>query len=656
MRRIIGVLGSQSVSPRLLSWVIQLNVFAFCGVAAFLLRFEFSLGPAVLIDLAWALPIWIVAKALVFRALDLDRGNWLYASVPDLLRIGAGNLAGSALATLVLWLFGPAGFPRSVWVLDLLLCAQATASVRLLARIFRGIVARTESSRKRQNVLIYGAGTAGVMLLQEIGQNPRLPYDVRGFVDDNPLKAGTRVQTVRVYDSDRLQEMAERESVEEVLIAIPSATGVDMSRILERCHSAGLRCKTVPGLGDLMEGPGLAKQMRDVAVEDLLGRKPVRLDESAIRAKIEGAVVMVTGAAGSIGSELCRQIARFQPAAIVGFDAAETPLFHLQQEMRERFQHVRFHPEIGSIQNKLRLADVCQCHRPSILFHAAAYKHVPMMESALFAAVENNILGTRNVAAAAVEYGISDFVMISSDKAVRPTNIMGLTKRFAELMINSLQDTTKFVSVRFGNVLGSNGSVIPIFKRQISAGGPVTVTHPEMRRFFMTIPEAVQLVLQASTMGRGGEIFVLEMGEPVKIVDLARNLILLSGLRPETDISILFSGARPGEKLFEELSTAGENTLPTFHEKIKIFSGPVVSRTEMDRHIQVIRQCCLARDIRRLILHLKQLVPEYNPSTQVLEQMLAAVPADAGPVYKHPSQSIALAPERAPAATTQEAS
>jgi FlaA1/EpsC-like NDP-sugar epimerase len=656
MRRIIGVLGSPSVSPRLLSWAIQLTIFILCGLAAFLLRFEFRLTPATLVDLAYALPIWVIAKALVFRALDLDRGNWLYASVPDLLRVGAGNLAGSAVATLAIWLIGPADFPRSVWVLDLLLCAQATASVRLLARVFRTIVTRAESSRKRQNVLIYGAGTGGVMLLQEIRQNPRLPYDVRAFVDDHPLKAGTRVQTVRVYHSDDLRALAERESVQQVLVAIPSATGAHMTGILERCHEAGLRCKTVPGLGDLMEGPGLAKQMRDVAVEDLLGRKPVRLDETAIRSKIEGAVVMVTGAAGSIGAELCRQIARFQPAAIVGFDAAETPLFHLQQEMRERFPSIPFQPEIGSIQNKLRLADVCQYYRPSILFHAAAYKHVPMMESALFAAVENNILGTRDVAAAAIEYGIADFVMISSDKAVRPTNIMGLTKRVAELIINSMQDTTKFVSVRFGNVLGSNGSVIPIFKSQIAAGGPVMVTHPEMRRFFMTIPEAVQLVLQASTMGRGGEIFVLEMGEPVKIVDLARNLILLSGLRPETDISISFSGIRPGEKLFEELSTAGESTVPTYHEKIKIFSGPGISRAEMDRHVQVIRQCCLARDTRRLIMHLKQLVPEYNPSTQVLEQLLAAVPLEPGPLYKHPIQNLALATGRVPAGSTQEAS
>ena len=633
-----AVWGGRTFSPRLLSWSIQLATFVLCGFSAFLLRFEFSLGPAQWIQLLWAVPVWLLCKAAAFRALDLDRGNWLYASVPDLLRIGAGNLAGSVLSTLIIWSVVPIAVPHSVLLLDLLLCAQATAGLRLIARIARAVVVRSESARKNHNVLIYGAGTAGVMLLQEIRQNPRLPYEVRGFIDDNPCKAGTRVQTVRVHGSASLAHLARLESVKEVLIAIPSATGAHMTGILNRCRSAGLRCKTVPGFGELLEGPGLARQIRDVAVEDLLGRTPVRLDETAIRAKIEGAVVMVTGAAGSIGSELCRQIARYLPEAIVGFDAAETPLFELEQEMLERFPAVRFHPEIGSIQNKRRLADVCTTYHPSMLFHAAAYKHVPMMESALFAAVENNILGTRNVAAVAIEFGIADFVMISSDKAVRPTNIMGLTKRVAELIINSLECDTKFVSVRFGNVLGSNGSVIPIFKKQISSGGPVTVTHPEMRRYFMTIPEAVQLVLQASTMGHGGEIFVLDMGEPVKIADLARNLILLSGLQPEIDIPIAFSGIRPGEKLFEELNTADESILPTYHEKIKIFSGPVLSWAEMDKQVQVIRQCCHARDTRRLIMQLKHLVPEYNPSKHVLQQLIDAAPPIPGPVLQsaHP--------------------
>ena len=484
-----------------------------------------------------------------------------------------------------------------------------------------------------KDVLIYGAGTAGVMLLQEIRQNQALAYNVRGFIDDNPLKTGKRVQTVPILGTGSdLPGIASRQKGTLVLLAIPSATGPDMIRILQHCHQAGVRFKTVPGIGELLTGAGLAKQIREVAVEDLLGRKPVHLDESAILHKLQGAVVVVTGAAGSIGSELCRQIARFEPRAIVAYEAAETPLFELQQEMLALFPTVAFHAEIGNILDERRLSEVFVRHKPSILYHAAAYKHVPMMESALFTAAENNILGTYNVATAALKHGIVDFVMISSDKAVRPTNVMGLTKRVAELLIKSLQTGTRFASVRFGNVLGSNGSVVPIFKKQIVAGGPVTVTHSEMRRFFMTIPEAVQLVLQASTMSSGGEIFVLNMGEPVRIVDLARNLILLSGLRPGEDIQISFTGVRPGEKLYEEISAADENMRETYHEKIRIFAGPAVSRAEMERFIQAIRRLCTIRDAAHLILELKRLVPEYNPSSHVLHRMLQIEPLDAPPI------------------------
>jgi FlaA1/EpsC-like NDP-sugar epimerase len=359
-------------------------------------------------------------------------------------------------------------------------------------------------------------------------------------------------------------------------------------------------------------------------VEDLLGRRPVQLDGEAIIEKLAGKVILVTGAAGSIGSELCRQIARFRPAAIVGYEFSETALFHLDLEMKERFPGVPFHPVIGSIQEPRRLSEVLDGYRPSILYHAAAYKHVPMMEANPFEALENNVLGTYATAIAAEQHGVEDFVMISTDKAVCPTSIMGATKRVAEIAVNSLQNgRTRFESVRFGNVLGSNGSVVDLFKKQIAAGGPVWVTHPDMRRYFMTIPEASQLVLLASTMGIGGEIFVLDMGEPVKIVDLARNLILLSGLRPDDDIRIEFTGVRPGEKLYEELRASEEATAPTKHEKVKVFVGPSVGYEEMREHIKALRQICAARDVARLILRFKELVPEYNPSSELLRLALA---------------------------------
>ena len=349
----------------------------------------------------------------------------------------------------------------------------------------------------------------------------------------------------------------------------------------------------------------------------------MRLEEDEIRGALQGKVVLVTGAAGSIGSELCRQIARFRPAGIVGFEIAESPLFEIDREMRQAFPQTPFYPEIGSIQNRARLDEVLRQYSPSVVYHAAAYKHVPLMEAHIFEAIENNVFGTYNVAAAAADHGVEDFVMISSDKAVRPTNVMGATKRVAELLLLALQNGgTKYVAVRFGNVLGSNGSVIPIFKKQIAAGGPVTVTHPDMRRFFMTIPEACQLVLQAAVIGKGGQICVLDMGEPVKIVDLARNLILLSGLRPDEDIKIEFTGMRPGEKLYEELSTIFEDTAPTAHEKIRIFIGNGMPENDVAAWLHDLREICEARDAGRLVVALKEIVIDYSPSANLLKRAL----------------------------------
>ena len=619
-------------SRRAIIWCIHLCAFALCGILAFLIRFEFDLRPRDIAQMALAVPIWVVVKAIVFHCFRLDRGAWRYVSIPDVLRIGTANLIGSALSAFAIILAVPGGFPRSTFILDCLLCGYITVGVRLLARIIRDRARRGRTPQRGTRVVIYGAGNAGVRLLREIRETPELAYEVCGFVDDQPAKTGISVHLVPVLGTgDHLAQMRAAHEIDEVLIAIPSASGPAMVRILQRCKDAGLRCKTIPGLSELVEGARLAAQIRDVAVEDLLSRTPIELDQTRIRAKLQHKTVVITGAAGSIGSELCRQIARFQPQSIVGIDIAETALFLLEREMRAAFPDIPFHPEIGNIQNPQRLAEIFEHHRPSVLYHAAAYKHVPMMEAHLFEAVENNLLGTSNVALAAAEYGVGDFVMISSDKAVRPTGIMGMTKRAAELLINSLRcESTKFVAVRFGNVLGSNGSVIPLFKSQIAAGGPVTVTHPEMRRYFMTIPEAAQLVLQASTMGKGGEVFVLDMGEPVKILDLARNLILLSGLRPNDDVAIEFTGMRPGEKLFEELNTSDENIVPTYHEKIKIFSGNRIPPEGMAPHMRTIRHLCAAREAQRLMLELKELVPEYNPSSQVLRQLFSE---QAGPAW-----------------------
>jgi FlaA1/EpsC-like NDP-sugar epimerase len=609
--------------PRGIFWVSQILVLAISGIAAFLLRFDFTIPRNYLPHLLFALPVWVVSKVIVFHLAKLDRGMWRYFSVADTVRVTYGNVLGSLVAGIVIFLVGPANFPRSIYLLDLILSFLVTGGLRLLVRILMEARSKNGAATGR-NTVIYGAGDAGVTLLKEIRINSKLSYRVLGFIDDGLDRKGMRVAGLPILGcGDDVEALVEKHHVDLILIAIPSATGAEMTRILELCYGAEVECKTVPGLGDIIEGGGLAGQIREVAVEDLLGRTPVRLEEARIRATIQDKIVLVTGAAGSIGSELCRQIARFNPAGIVGFEIAESPLFEIDREMREAFPHIPFYPEIGSIQNLARLSEVFSHYRPSVVYHAAAYKHVPLMEAHVFEAIENNVFGTYNLAEAAKSHGVETFVMISSDKAVRPTNVMGASKRIAELLLLGLQNGgTQFVAVRFGNVLGSNGSVIPIFKKQIATGGPVTVTHPEMRRFFMTIPEASQLVLQASAIGDGGQICVLDMGNPVKIVDLARNLILLSGLRPDEDIKIEFTGMRPGEKLYEELSSLLEDTIPTEHDKVRIFVGNGMPERDMHAWMESLRAICESRDAGRLVVALKEIVQDYNPSTDLLKRVI----------------------------------
>lgn len=608
----------------ILMGVAQICTFVVSGVVAFALRFDFSLPKVCLPYIVVALPVWVAVKSLAFHFANIDRLGYRYVSVVDAYRMLWANIAASAVSFPVIAVLSPSGFPRSIYLIDLIISITATTGLRATVRLIAESAQSAQGSQPGRRTLIYGAGDAGVTLAREIRNNPRLAYEVSGFIDDRLDKNGILINGVPVLgNGERVKALVQKHRIEIILIAIPSATGVQMTRILELCHSANVACKTVPGLADIIEEHGLVGQMREVAVEDLLGRTPVRLEEGQIRNAIAGRMILVTGAAGSIGSELCRQIARFGPAGIVGFEIAESPLFEIDREMRLSFPGVPFYPEIGSVQNRIRLDEVFNLYRPAVVYHAAAYKHVPLMEQHVFEAVENNVLGTRNLAEAALDHGVEDFVMISSDKAVRPTNIMGATKRLAELLLLGLQNGgTQFVTVRFGNVLGSNGSVIPIFKKQILAGGPVTVTHPEMRRFFMTIPEACQLVLQASAIGEGGQICVLDMGQPVRIVDLARNLILLSGLKPDEDIRIEFTGIRPGEKLYEELSSLVENTVPTKHDKIRIFVGNGIPDIDVQTWLESLEQICLSRDVGRLVLAIKELVLDYNPSANLLCRIL----------------------------------
>jgi FlaA1/EpsC-like NDP-sugar epimerase len=608
---------------RWLADALHLAVIAAALWASFLLHFEFTLEPAYWHLFMVSLPLVVLVKLAVFRGFALRDQAWRYVGFADHVRIVAANLAASTGATIVLRLFVGTGFPRSIHVIDFLACLFLMGIARGLVRL--GFEIRRHSGQPRRGILIYGAGSMGVRVLGEIRANPRMGMRVAGFIDDDARKRGLRIHGVKVLGcGEELSRLAREHHAQEVLIAIAEASGPAITSILEGCRAAKVAPRRVPSPAEQSGRRVLVEQIREVRLEDLLGRAPVRLEEDRIRARLAGRVVLVTGAGGSIGAELCRQIARFGAAAVVGLDQAETALYEIEHEMREQFPEVAFYAEVGSIRSRTRLNELFAQYWPESVYHAAAYKHVPMMEAHLFEAVENNVLGTRHLAEAAVGHGVEDFVLISSDKAVRPASVMGATKRLAEMVcLAAGRDSgTEFMAVRFGNVLGSNGSVIPRFQRQIAAGGPVTVTHPEMRRFFMTIPEAAQLVLQAAAIGTGGEIFVLEMGEPLRIVELARKLVLLSGLTPDIDVCIQFSGIRPGEKLFEELRGEGEETASTRHPQVRVYSAASQDfiAPRITRGIEELRRSVERRDATAILGCFEELIPHYQPSTLLLSR------------------------------------
>jgi FlaA1/EpsC-like NDP-sugar epimerase len=502
---------------------------------------------------------------------------------------------------------------EGVLMLDLFTTIMLLSGVRMVVRLYheeffsehRGIVRR---------FLIVGAGNAGEALLREMIRRRDSQYEVVGFIDDDPAKRDTEINGIPVLGTvDDLPSICKKQSIDEIAIAIPSASRAQLRRVVQVCQGTKIRFSTVPSLMDIAAGKLQVSQMRDVDINDLLGREVVNLDMEQIRVFLKDKVILVTGAGGSIGSEMCRQVCAFEPRKILLLEQAENPLFFIERELRNSFPTVPLESIIADITDRMRMEQLFDCYRPQVVIHAAAHKHVPLMEGNPGEAIKNNIIGTRTVADAADAFGAECFVMISTDKAVNPTSIMGSSKRVAEMYIQDLNETSKthFVTVRFGNVLGSNGSVVPIFKQQIAAGGPVTVTHPEMRRYFMTIPEASQLVLQAAVMGQGGEIFVLDMGEPVKIVDLARELITLSGFRPGEDIEVEFTGLRPGEKLFEELSIEGENMVATRHPKIAVWKNIPKDRETLRIGVERLLKVAHSQDRSQIIPILKELVPNF---------------------------------------------
>jgi len=443
---------------------------------------------------------------------------------------------------------------------------------------------------------------------------PVAQYEVIGFIDDDVSKQGIDIHGIPVLGTvEQLPKICKERSIEEIAIAMPSASHQQLRRVIQVCEGTKIRFRTVPSITDIASGKYRVSQIRDVDINDLLGRESVQLDLDLIEAFAKGKTILVTGAGGSIGSEMCRQLCNFNPGLLLLVEQAENPLFYIEQELHQRFPAVSIKALICDIADRIRVGQIFEKYSPRVVIHAAAHKHVPLMELNPGEAIKNNVIGTQNLADVADEYGTTNFVMISTDKAVNPTSIMGSSKRIAEMYVQDLSRTSKthFVTVRFGNVLGSDGSVVPIFKKQIAEGGPVTITHPEMKRYFMTIPEASQLVLQAATMGKGGEIFVLDMGEPVKIVDLARELITLSGFRPGEDIEMTFTGPRPGEKLFEELSVEGEDMQRTTHPKIRIWRNIPMDRDKLRAGINELIAVARTESYSQIVERVKELVPEY---------------------------------------------
>jgi FlaA1/EpsC-like NDP-sugar epimerase len=601
------------------------GLIASAWLGSFAIRLDFDVPEPYRTVMIISLPLVLVIKLCLFYAYNLFQGWWRYVGISDLIDIAKANLVSTLLIIVASYaFFGLSDFPRSVFVLDLVLTFLFVGGVRFAVRAY-GESYRLSSSVPRKRVLVVGAGRTGMTLVREMRTNRSLGYEPVGFVDDDPQKKDVRVNGVRVCGSTKdIHALVEGLEVDEVLLAISSNSGRDVQRIIGACHNSRATVKTMPSMGDLIDGRISVNRIREIRIDDLLGREVVKTSLDRVRANTESHVVLVTGAAGSIGSELSRQIARLAPEHLVLFERSESDLHDLELMLRHMFPTLRLTAIVGDILDMADLATAFERHRPSRVYHAAAYKHVTLMERHVVAAVRNNVIGTHNVATISARYGTEQVVLISTDKAVRPTSLMGATKRAAERVLLSIpSDRTRFTAVRFGNVLGSRGSVVPIFKRQIEMGGPVTVTHPDVVRFFMTIPEAVELVLQAAAASHGGDIFHLDMGEPVRIADLAANMIRLSGFEPGRDIEIKFVGLRPGEKLYEELLVDGDQIQETEHPQVRVVRN--CDQGLSTAWIDATMRATMKRDHDALISLMCAAVPEFSPSEVVCQTESSAI-------------------------------
>ena len=593
----------------------QLSLILAANLTAFALRFDGDIPPQYQLIMWKYLPAVLLVYGSGLWVFGIQRGLWRYVGIHDLARILWASLAGSAIFYgIVHLLIGSTQYPRSIIILTGLLSGLYLGGIRLTVRWFREWLQITGPSARR--VLVVGAGNAGELLVRDMLSDSGYNSKPVAFVDDDSVKRKMKIHGIpvvgRIAD---IKAAADRFGVHEIVVAIPSASTAVKQAILAASEGCTAPIKILPSVKRLLGDPVSLQQVRPMSLEDLLQREPIQTDRQELHPLIDGKTVLVTGAGGSIGSELCRQIAQYKPESLVLFEQYENSLHALLLELRASFPHVGVLPVVGDVTMPDRVEEIFRQTGPDIVFHAAAHKHVPLMELNPKEAIRNNIVGTRIVAETALRMGVDRFVLISTDKAVNPSSVMGVTKRIAEHVVQGFSNKglTKFTVVRFGNVLGSNGSVVPLFAEQIRKGGPVTVTDPEIKRFFMTIPEAVQLVLQSSLMGQGGDVFVLDMGEQIKVADLARNMIVLSGLVPGKDIEIAYTGLRPGEKLYEELFEDSERVEPTAHPKINRAVGGPVPVEELDRWLDGLPVSLPTCDEDELVLDLKRLVPSFRP-------------------------------------------
>ncbi len=616
----------KKVSIKILGDIILLS---FSLLSAFILRIGFPLDPEFTQFLIFlGIPI-ILFKIISFYSFGLYKRMWRYASLRDLKAIIEAATVGSLGAIFISYILQTIALPRTVFVIDWLLTIVLVGGVRFFNRSMSELRLFSKTPIGSKKVLIVGAGDTGQVLVKEMLKNKSLDYMPIGFLDDDLAKKGMRIHGVKVIGStQKLEEVVNSiDKPDEVIVAIPSAPREVKKKIVFESEKAKVKCKIIPGVYEIIDGRVSLNQIRDVEIEDILGRDPVKMDVNKISKYLRNQPVLITGAGGSIGSELCRQINQIKPSLLIMVDHSESNLFDIEQELKLNPSASSLITIVADIKDSARMSSIFIKYQPAVVFHAAAYKHVPMMEKNPSAALENNFIGTRVITELALKFGVKKFVLISTDKAVNPLNIMGASKALAERVIQTMPEvsSTKFITVRFGNVLASRGSVVPIFKDQIARGGPVTVTHPKMKRYFMTIPESVQLIIQAGALGKGDEIFVLDMGEQIKIKDLAENMIRLSGFELEKDIKIEYTGIRPGEKLDEELFNDEEAELPTAYEKIFMVGNNNLDKLNLREELFELEDLIKHQNMKLVFKKLSELLPSFSRGKELRQKKLSTL-------------------------------